>query len=65
MASMRAEARSLKVPTCTSCGHPIPPYERGVSFKCPNCGQATIWRCEKCRKLMNPYICPKCGFKGP
>jgi len=56
---------NLTVPTCTSCGRPIPPYSRGVRFKCPNCGETTIWRCEKCRKLVNKYVCPKCGFEGP
>ncbi|RLE74699.1 MAG: RNA-binding protein [Thermoprotei archaeon] len=53
------------MPMCTSCGKPIPPHERGVKFRCPNCGEFIIWRCYKCRKLMNPYKCPKCGFEGP
>lgn len=62
---MKSTVKKLSVPICSSCGRPIPPYTRGVSFKCPNCGEVTIWRCEKCRKLVNPYVCPKCGFKGP
>ncbi|MCD6369470.1 MAG: DUF1610 domain-containing protein [Thermoproteales archaeon] len=55
----------INLPTCSSCNRPIPPFERGVNFKCPNCGQATIWRCEKCRKQVNFYTCPSCGFTGP
>ncbi|RLE65117.1 MAG: RNA-binding protein [Thermoprotei archaeon] len=55
----------LRLPICSSCGKPIPPFERGTSFRCPNCGEVVIWRCYKCRRLVNPYICPKCGFKGP
>lgn len=58
-------AQELKLPVCTSCGRPITPYERGVRFKCPNCGKITIWRCAKCRKLGNLYVCPNCGFEGP
>ena len=58
-------SRVLRLPTCTSCGKLIPPYERGVKFRCPNCGEIIIWRCEKCRKQGNTYMCPKCGFEGP
>ncbi|MEM1508790.1 MAG: zinc finger domain-containing protein [Thermofilaceae archaeon] len=56
---------SLKIPLCSSCHKPIAPYERGVRFRCPNCGEVEIWRCEKCRKQCNTYQCPKCGFAGP
>ncbi|RLE59475.1 MAG: hypothetical protein DRJ32_04545, partial [Thermoprotei archaeon] len=31
-------ASSITVPICSSCGRPIPPHERGVKFRCPNCG---------------------------
>ncbi|MCD6458730.1 MAG: RNA-binding protein [Thermofilum sp. ex4484_82] len=65
MALTTSKSATLKMPMCTSCGKPIPPHERGVKFRCPNCGEFIIWRCYKCRKLMNPYKCPKCGFEGP
>ena len=55
----------LTLPICTSCKRPIMPKEKGVKFYCPNCGQVTIWRCKRCRILVNPYKCPKCGFEGP
>jgi len=55
----------LKLATCISCGKPIAPFERAVRFRCPNCGEVLIWRCQKCRKLGNTYVCPKCGFEGP
>ncbi|RLI86893.1 MAG: RNA-binding protein [Archaeoglobales archaeon] len=35
-----------------------------VAFPCPICGE-TIYRCKRCRRLSNPYVCPKCGFEGP
>jgi len=50
---------------CTSCGRKIT-YERGVvAFRCPNCGEAIIIRCNICRKQANEYVCPNCGFVGP
>ncbi|MEM0042734.1 MAG: zinc finger domain-containing protein [Thermofilaceae archaeon] len=55
----------LRLPVCSSCRRPIAPYSRGVRFRCPNCGEVDIWRCEKCRKLVIQYVCPKCGFVGP
>jgi len=55
----------VKVPICTSCGRTIIPLEYYVRFPCPNCGQITIVRCEKCRKFGRSYKCPKCGFQGP
>jgi hypothetical protein len=55
----------LHLPVCTSCRRPIPPYARAVRFMCPNCGEVEIWRCERCRKQGNLYVCPKCGFVGP
>jgi len=62
---MRVTMSELKLPVCSSCGRPIPPHERGVRFPCPNCGEVIIWRCPRCRKMVNPYKCPKCGFEGP
>ncbi|MCC6003015.1 MAG: zinc finger domain-containing protein [Thermofilum sp.] len=58
-------AATIPLPKCTSCGRPIAPSQRATSFRCPNCGEAVIWRCEKCRKQGNRYVCPKCGFEGP
>ncbi len=55
----------VKVPRCISCNRPIVPWERGVAFPCPNCGEVIIWRCESCRKMGVEYKCPKCGFVGP
>ncbi|MEM4281073.1 MAG: zinc finger domain-containing protein [Candidatus Caldarchaeum sp.] len=53
------------MPVCTWCHRPISPSESAVSFPCPNCGKSTIWRCETCRELAKPYVCPTCFFKGP
>ncbi|MCD6381633.1 MAG: DUF1610 domain-containing protein [Candidatus Aenigmarchaeota archaeon] len=50
---------------CTSCKRNVATEENWVKFKCPNCGEEIIVRCERCRKLSVPYICPKCGFEGP
>ncbi|HDJ66291.1 MAG TPA: DUF1610 domain-containing protein [Nitrososphaeria archaeon] len=58
-------SEQIVLPLCTSCRRPIDPHERAVSFPCPNCGRVRIWRCEKCRELARPYICPSCGFRGP
>ncbi|MEB3861740.1 MAG: zinc finger domain-containing protein [Desulfurococcales archaeon] len=55
----------VKPPLCTSCGRIITPETRAVSFYCPNCGIAVIWRCERCRAQIAPYTCPNCGFQGP
>jgi predicted RNA-binding Zn-ribbon protein involved in translation (DUF1610 family) len=52
-------------PVCLSCGNPILPDQGGVKLKCPQCNEVAIWRCQKCRKLVNSYKCPKCGFIGP
>ena len=35
-----------------------------VAFPCPVCGE-TIYRCKKCRKIGNLYVCENCGFVGP
>ena len=55
----------IELPKCTSCGRPIAPYDKGVKFACPNCGETIIWRCSHCRKLSIKYKCIKCGFEGP
>ncbi|MEM2884482.1 MAG: zinc finger domain-containing protein [Thermoproteota archaeon] len=53
------------MPTCVSCNKVIMPKERFVKFFCPSCGAVTLWRCQKCRKFVRNYACPKCGFQGP
>jgi Zn-ribbon RNA-binding protein len=50
---------------CISCGKRIETERDWVRFKCPKCGDHEILRCEKCKKLVNPYKCPKCRFEGP
>ncbi|MBY9009096.1 MAG: DUF1610 domain-containing protein [Candidatus Lokiarchaeota archaeon] len=50
---------------CFSCGRPIAPYEAAVHFPCPQCGDVTIWRCERCRTMGNQYTCLRCSFSGP
>jgi predicted RNA-binding Zn-ribbon protein involved in translation (DUF1610 family) len=50
---------------CTSCHAEIAPREHAARFLCPNCGDVELVRCEKCRKLSNPYKCEKCGYEGP
>ncbi|ABR56961.1 zinc finger domain-containing protein [Methanococcus aeolicus] len=50
---------------CTSCHAEIAPREHAARFLCPNCGEVELVRCEKCRKLSNPYKCGKCGYEGP
>jgi hypothetical protein len=50
---------------CTSCGRRVETEDRWVRLPCPRCGKATVLRCEKCKKLENPYECPDCGFVGP
>jgi predicted RNA-binding Zn-ribbon protein involved in translation (DUF1610 family) len=50
---------------CTSCNRQITQEGRAVKFPCPSCAKAELWRCEKCRKVSNPYTCPNCGFAGP
>jgi len=34
-------------------------------FKCPNCGEVEIVRCQRCKRMGLKYKCPKCGFEGP
>ena len=50
---------------CTSCNAEIAPREHFTKFKCPNCEEGEIVRCEMCRKLSNKYKCPVCGYEGP
>ncbi len=49
---------------CTSCGLAL--TARGAtSFPCPDCGDAGLGRCPRCRDQSVVYRCPKCGFEGP
>ncbi len=50
---------------CTSCGKRVEAEKAWVEFMCPKCGKAKIIRCEKCKRMVNTYECPKCGFVGP
>jgi len=50
---------------CTSCGKRIEAERDWVRFACPKCAKAEILRCEKCKKQINVYRCPKCKFEGP
>ncbi|MFH8092365.1 MAG: zinc finger domain-containing protein [Candidatus Aenigmatarchaeota archaeon] len=50
---------------CTSCNTNLLGDVNFVQFKCPKCGETTIFRCSVCRKLSNIYKCSKCGFEGP
>jgi Zn-ribbon RNA-binding protein len=36
-----------------------------VIFKCPDCGDNVIIRCNRCKKLSRSYKCSKCNFEGP
>jgi len=48
---------------CSSCGKEV--INRYSEFKCPQCEEVAVVRCPSCRTLGTPYICNKCGFKGP
>ncbi len=52
-------------PRCTTCGISVESEKIWVEFSCPACGKARIIRCEKCKRLENPYACESCGFTGP
>ncbi|MGC8610822.1 MAG: zinc finger domain-containing protein [Thermoplasmata archaeon] len=53
-----------QVEFCISCGAGL--IEEGsVTFKCPNCGEEIIGRCNHCREMGIKYVCPHCGFEGP
>jgi len=56
---------SYEQANCNGCGKNLAPYENGVSFSCPNCGDIRIYRCERCRVFARSYKCPKCTFEGP
>jgi predicted RNA-binding Zn-ribbon protein involved in translation (DUF1610 family) len=49
---------------CTSCGMALG-RKGSVTFLCPQCGQASIGRCYRCRDQSVPYTCPSCGWVGP
>ncbi|MFI5449279.1 MAG: zinc finger domain-containing protein [Candidatus Bathyarchaeia archaeon] len=53
------------MPGCSWCARTILPGEGAVKFSCPSCGEAALWRCEKCRMFPRPYRCVKCGQSGP
>ncbi|OYT33412.1 RNA-binding protein [Archaeoglobales archaeon ex4484_92] len=53
----------MEVGRCVSCGAVLVGANY-VEFPCPICGE-TIYRCKKCRRLANPYVCTNCGFIGP
>lgn len=48
---------------CTSCNVELD--QDFTKFKCPNCGKATIVRCNRCKSISKEYVCPACGFIGP
>ena len=49
---------------CSSCGVAL--SGRGAThFPCPQCGDATLGRCARCRDQSVLYHCPKCAFEGP
>ncbi|MEM5798082.1 MAG: zinc finger domain-containing protein [Candidatus Aenigmatarchaeota archaeon] len=50
---------------CISCGKNVVTESGWVEFPCPQCGKEKILRCEKCKRIVNQYTCPKCGFRGP
>jgi predicted RNA-binding Zn-ribbon protein involved in translation (DUF1610 family) len=50
---------------CSTCGIRVESDRIWVEFACPACGKSRIVRCEKCKRLENPYTCQDCGFKGP
>ena len=50
---------------CTSCNVRITNLTGSVKFNCPKCNKFQIVRCTHCRKVISPYVCPSCNFKGP
>ena len=48
---------------CTSCGKEV--TDDYVEFKCPECGEEKIRRCNRCRSKSSKYRCSECGFQGP
>ena len=55
----------VQTPHCSGCGRIISPTEYAVKFRCPQCGNEVIWRCEHCRKFGRSYRCVACAFEGP
>ncbi|MEM1537210.1 MAG: zinc finger domain-containing protein [Candidatus Nezhaarchaeales archaeon] len=58
-------SKDIPIRICSSCKKPVKLGEIASKFYCPQCGEVLIWRCTRCRRLVNPYKCPKCGFQGP
>ena len=58
-----SEAETRQERSCVSCGISVT-GTNAARFKCPDCG-TVIFRCSKCRKQINLYECPDCGFRGP
>lgn len=50
---------------CVSCGKKISAIKGSLTFKCPSCGDETIYRCAPCRSAGRAYVCKGCGFGGP
>lgn len=50
---------------CGTCRIRLIGQENFVKFPCPSCGEFTVVRCSRCKRLSNRYTCPKCGFEGP
>ena len=65
MNDMSEKQHSAQLPVCSSCNRPIMPGEKASKFKCPECGDVLIWRCEKCRTFCRDYKCINCNFEGP
>jgi predicted RNA-binding Zn-ribbon protein involved in translation (DUF1610 family) len=59
------EEKKERKPRCITCGVSVESERIWVEFKCPGCGKESIIRCEKCKRLENPYTCKGCGFTGP
>jgi predicted RNA-binding Zn-ribbon protein involved in translation (DUF1610 family) len=59
------EDKKAESKKCSTCGRSVESESIWVEFPCPSCGKVKIVRCEKCKRLENPYICPSCGFRGP
>ncbi|MCI4361442.1 MAG: zinc finger domain-containing protein [Thermoplasmata archaeon] len=49
---------------CSSCGMALA-GKGAAHFPCPDCGEAILGRCARCRDQSVAYTCPKCGFVGP
>jgi predicted RNA-binding Zn-ribbon protein involved in translation (DUF1610 family) len=61
LAIIRSQVHGMK---CVSCGKKVETEPVWVEFICPGCGKEKIIRCDKCKRMENPYTC-KCGFTGP